>query len=91
MRYFRAAAFKRAYERLDSSRRKRVDRVLQQLAVLYAQSEHPFGIGLKSLKPNIWEVRAGLGDRVLFRWTGDTVEFLFVGNHDEVRRLLRSL
>lgn len=91
MRYFRSAAFKRAYEKLDSSRRKRVDRVLRQLAVLYAQSERPFGIGLKSLKPNVWEVRAGLGDRVLFRWTGDTVEFLFVGNHDEVRRLLRSL
>ena len=91
MRYFRTAAFKRAYERLDSSRRKRVDRVLQQLAMLYAQSERPFGIGLKSLKPNIWEVRAGLGDRVLFRWTGDVVEFLFVGNHDEIQRLLRTL
>lgn len=91
MRYFRTAAFKRAYEKLDPSRRKRVDRVLQQLAVLYAQSERPFGIGLKSLKPNIWEVRSGLGDRILFRWTGDTVEFLFVGNHDEIRRLLRAL
>ena len=91
MRYFRTATFKRAYEKLDSSSRKRVDRALQQLAVLYAQSEHPFGIGLKSLKPNIWEVRAGRGDRILFRWTGDTVEFLFVGSHDEIQRLLRAL
>ena len=91
MRYFRTVAFKRAYEGLDSPRRKRVDRALHQLAVLYEQSQRPFGIGLKSLKPNIWEVRAGLNDRILFRWTGDAVEFLFVGNHDEIRRLLKQL
>ena len=91
MRYFRTAAFQRAYKGLDSARQKRVDRALQQLAVLYAQSERPFGIGLKSLKPDIWEVRAGLADRILFRWTGDMVEFLFVGNHDEIRRLLKQL
>ena len=91
MRYFRAAAFQQAYKGLDPSRQRRVDRALQQLAVLYAQSERPFGIGLKSLKPGIWEARAGLADRILFRWTGDVVEFLFVGNHDEIKRLLKQL
>ena len=70
MRYFRTVAFQRAYKSMDSSRQKRVNRALQQLAVLYTQSERPFGIGLKSLKPDIGEVRAGLADRILSRWTG---------------------
>ena len=91
MRYFRTAAFKRAYQSLDPSRSKRVDRALLHLEMLYSQSQQPFGLGLKSLKPGIWEVRAGLDDRILFRWTGDMVEFLFVGNHDEIRRLLKQL
>ena len=91
MRYFRSAAFKRAYQSLDSSRRKRVDKALEQLEVLYAESQRPFGLGLKSLKPGIWEIRAGLGDRILFRRMGDLVELLIVGNHGEILRLLKQL
>lgn len=91
MRYFHTAAFQRAYRALDPSRRHRVDRALHQLALLYEQRQRPFGLGLKSLKPGIWEIRAGLDDRVLFRWTGDLVELLLVGNHDEIRRILRQL
>lgn len=91
MRYFRTAAFKQAYQDLDMSRRKRVDRAIQQLAVLYAQRQRPYGIGLKSLKPNVWEIRAGLDDRILFRWTGEVVEFLVVGTHDQIHRLLKHL
>ena len=91
MRYSRTAAFKRAYRSLDPSRRSRVDKALRQLEVLYAESQRPFGLGLKGLKPGIWEVRAGLADRILFRRAGDVVELLIVGNHDEILRLLRQL
>ena len=91
MRYYRTAAFKRAYESLDGSRRNRVDKALLQLEVLYTESQRPFGLGLKALKPGVWEIRAGLSDRILFRRTGDVVELLIVGNHDEIVRLLRQL
>lgn len=91
MRYFRTAAFRRAYQALDPSRRHRVDRALQQLEMLYAESQRPFGLGLKSLRPGIWEIRAGLGDRILFHRHGDLVELLIVGNHDEILRLLKQL
>lgn len=65
MRYFRTAAFKKAYLSLDPSRRKRIDKALFQLELLFRAGQRPFGIGLKSLKPGIWEIRAGLGDRIL--------------------------
>ncbi len=91
MRYARTAGFKRAYEALDPTRRHRVDRALQQLETLYGEGQRPFGLGLKALKPGIWEIRAGLGDRMLFRWTGDLVELLIVGNHDEIVRILKRL
>ena len=91
MRYFQTAAFRRAYRALDPARQHRADRALRQLEILYAQSQRPFGLGLKSLKPGIWEIRAGLGDRILFRRQGDIVELLIVGNHDEIARLLRQV
>ena len=91
MRYFRTAAFERTYQSIDPSRQKQVDKALCQLEALYATSQRPFGLGLKSLKPGIWEIRAGLGDRVLFRRNRNLVELLIVGSHDEILRLLRQL
>lgn len=91
MRYLHSPAFKRAYKSLDPSRRRRVDRALQQLQLLYAVNQRPFGIGLKSLRSGIWEIRAGLSDRIVFRWAGDTVELLIVGTHDAINHLLKQL
>lgn len=48
------------------------------------------GIGLKRLKSNFWEVREGLRARILFRWEGDLVEFILVGDHNDIKRYLRS-
>ena len=37
------------------------------------------------------ECRSGLKIRVLFRASAQTLDVFFVGNHDEVRRLIRHL
>jgi len=91
MRYFRSAAFKGAYQSLDPPRQRRIDRALHQLEGLFAERQRPHGLGLKALKPGIWEIRAGLADRILFRWTKDLVELLIVGTHDEIQRLLKQI
>ena len=91
MRYFRTELFKRAYQSLDATRKKRVDRALLQLEAFYSESQRPFGLGLKVLRSGVWEIRAGLADRIVFRQQGDIVELLMVGNHEEIRRLLKRL
>ena len=91
MRYFRTELFKRTYQSLNPARKKRVDRALLQLEILYSESQRPFGLGLKALQSRIWEIRAGLADRIVFRQQGNTVELLMVGNHDDIRRLLKRL
>ena len=48
------------------------------------------GLGLKRLRGNFWEVRKGIKTRVLFRWEGDLVEFIFAGDHDDVKRFLKN-
>jgi len=49
------------------------------------------GISIRRLRKNIYECRAGLKIRILFRPNGQALEVFFVGNHDEVRRLIRQL
>ena len=49
------------------------------------------GLGIRKLHANIFECRAGLKLRVVFRDLGEAMRFEFVGNHDEVDREWRKL
>ena len=50
------------------------------------------GLGLRKLHPaGIWEGRAGLALRFVFRLERNTAVLLRVGTHDEIRRFLRRL
>jgi hypothetical protein len=49
----------------------------------------PTGLGLKNWYADYWEIRAGLKDRILFEFT-DTIVFLFVGSHDEIKNFIKG-
>jgi hypothetical protein len=71
-----------------------VGRVEEALRVLPDCFGHPHshsGISIRRLRKNVFECRAGLKVRLLFRANGPALEVFFVGTHDEVRRLIRHL
>lgn len=51
----------------------------------------PAGFGLTKLAPQLWEVRCGLAQRIVFWRTANEIRFTFVGNHNEVRRFLKHV
>ncbi|MBI2895341.1 MAG: hypothetical protein HYY06_17430 [Deltaproteobacteria bacterium] len=58
----------------------------------FASPHSHSGIGLRKLhRSGIWEIRVGLGLRILFGLEDDTAKLLLIGTHDEVRRFLREL
>jgi hypothetical protein len=62
------------------------------LETALARPQEHTGLGLRKLNPSgIWEARAGLSLRALFRLEKDEVTFVFLGNHDDVKRFLSSL
>ena len=63
----------------------------QLIAVLSKDKQIHQGIGLKRLTGNFWEMRKGIKVRILFRWTGDLIEFVLAGNHDDVKRFLKNV
>ena len=91
MRYQSRPRFDRSVKRLDTSRRRVIQETIERLVAAFETGEVPLGLGLKQLRPGLWECRAGLSDRVLFFRHRDAVEFLLVGNHDDIARALRSL
>lgn len=91
MRYFLSAAFERSLKGLEESRRIRVKKAIQLTVAFFETGSLPSGLGIKPLRSKIWEVRAGLEDRILFRKESNLVEFLLVGSHDEIKRFLKRL
>ncbi|MBI4064459.1 MAG: hypothetical protein HY401_09200 [Elusimicrobia bacterium] len=73
---------------------KRLDAIEKALATLIGcfdnRTPPPAGLGLKQLKANIWEVRSTLRDRIIFSWIKNSIRFLLVGSHDEIRRFLKN-
>jgi mRNA-degrading endonuclease RelE of RelBE toxin-antitoxin system len=91
MRFEFKPSFDRSIKQLSSPDKALVKDAAEKLIdVLSKDREIYEGLGLKRLKDSFWEVRQGLKVRILFRWDGDLVEFVLAGNHDDVKRFLKS-
>jgi len=67
-------------------------KLILDLEIGLSNPQEHTGLGLRKLHPSgIWEVRAGLSLRALFRLDNDEAVFVFLGSHDEVKRFLNSI
>ncbi len=46
------------------------------------------GLGVKRMRGDIWEARAGLRIRILYLLSEDELKFLLAGTHEDVKRFL---
>lgn len=61
------------------------------VSCLENKAQIPLGFGLKKLaKGNLWEIRTGLGLRIVFTIKSAILSFVFVGKHNEVKRYLKA-
>ena len=49
------------------------------------------GMRLKRLRKDYWEVSTTMKERILFKLTGDLIQFILAGNHDRIKRFLRRI
>lgn len=92
MRFEFKPSFDRSIKALPPTEKADVKEAASQLIdVLSKDKQIHQGLGLKRLTGSFWEVRKGIKARILFRWTGDLVEFVLAGNHDDVKRFLKNV
>jgi hypothetical protein len=48
------------------------------------------GLGIRKLRANLFECRAGLSLRVVFWYLPDGLWISLIGNHDDVKKYLRT-
>ena len=83
--------FRAALKNLSDADFARVEAALQVIPDCFGRPHVHTGISIRRLRKNVFECRAGLKLRLLFRQNADALEFFFVGNHDEVRRIIQGL
>lgn len=89
MRFEFKPSFDRSIKRLDARRKEKTKRAVAAFVDFIETRVEPEGIGLKHLKGEFWEIRAGIKDRIIFRMKKDVVEFIIAGTHDEIGRFLK--
>ena len=82
-------AFRRCLRGLSDARLSAVLEAIRAADAAYGNPHRHVGIGLRVIG-DFMECRDALDMRLIFQRQGDTLEFHFYGNHDEVRALLRN-
>ena len=83
--------FRKALKNLSDADFDRVEAALQIIPDCFGNPHAHTGISVRRLRKNVFECRAGLKLRLLFRQDADVLEFFFVGNNDEIRHIIQEL
>ena len=83
--------FHAALKHLSEADIARAEAALRVIPDCFGHPHTHSGISIRRLRKNVFECRAGLKVRLLFRQNGAALEFFFAGDHDEVRRVIQDL
>ena len=86
-----SAEFRKAIRALSKGQRRHVGQVLNGIQAGFGQPHSHSGLGIRRLRKNYFECRAGLKLRLVFRGERGVLTFTAAGDHDEIHRLLKSL
>ena len=75
---------------LPTAKRRDCWLAISQLPEAFGRPHIHSGLGLRKLRPGVFEFREGLDLRLLFVEEKDALYVNFIGDHDEVRRALKS-
>ena len=84
------ASYDRSFRKLPVAVQTDTTEAVERLLDYFSTGQQPHGLGLKRLHRHSWEIRVGLHLRVLFELQNDRLSFIFVGDHDDIRRWLRA-
>ncbi|MCM2303688.1 MAG: hypothetical protein NDJ72_03245 [Elusimicrobia bacterium] len=88
MRVSFAPAYLKQLKKLDPQVKEDAKEATGKVMDFYEFGNKSPGLGVKRLRGDIWEARAGLKIRILYSLSGDELRFILAGTHDDVRKFL---
>lgn len=84
-------SFRRDVRKLPKSRRHEIARAIDSVRDGFGKPYFHSGLGIRRLRKDYFECRAGIGPRLVFRAEKGCLTFLAAGNYDAIRPLLKDL
>jgi len=84
-------SYDRSFKRLTSREQEKSIKAIDALIEFIKTGKKPQGLGLKKVRKNYWEIRLDVKNRIIFEFKRNVINIAFVGDHIEVKRVLREL
>jgi mRNA-degrading endonuclease YafQ of YafQ-DinJ toxin-antitoxin module len=92
MKYAFKSSFDRSVKQLNDDVKIGIKKLVFDIIDLVATGKIPSkGQGLTRLHKDYWEARATIRERILFKLTDDSIQFILVGSHEDVKRFLKHI
>jgi mRNA-degrading endonuclease YafQ of YafQ-DinJ toxin-antitoxin module len=85
------ARFGKDAHALPADKRRAVEEVLRRLPEVFGQPHLRGGLGIRRLKRSYFECRVGRDLRIVFKPEGAVLVMTRIGDHEEIRRFLKSV
>ena len=83
--------FRRKIRNLTEARRREVAQALDAMRNAFGHPHRHTGLGIRRLRRNFFECRAGWDLRLIFEVLPKTLLLHDAGNHDDVQRYIKNL
>ena len=83
--------FKKEVKALSKEARHIIGQAISDVQEAFGNPHVHSGIGLRKLRPRLYEARTDLGQRLLFEDRDECLFFFKLGNHNEIRKYLKDL
>jgi mRNA-degrading endonuclease RelE of RelBE toxin-antitoxin system len=84
-------SFRRDVRKLPKSRRREVAKAIDAVREGFGKPHFHSGLGIRRLRRNYFECRAGLDIRLAFRAERGILTFCAAGDHEAIQNLLKGL
>ena len=91
MRFVYQPSFLETTRHLTSSQAAKLLKAVEKFQHAMEHRHWPQGLGITHLRNDYFEFRVDIHMRVIYRRSGDLVQYMLYGSHDQVRQFLKAL
>lgn len=90
MTYRYLSSFDRSFKALRQPQQAKAKKALEEVFDFIEKGQRPSGLGLKKLVKDYWEIRVDRSLRLIFQQGHELLTFILVGDHNQIRRFLKT-
>jgi hypothetical protein len=84
-------AFVKKFDSFSAKEQASILATIEDTLTFFRRREVPHGLRIKKLSTNIYEARINIHLRIAFFADKDVLKFFCLGNHDDIKRMLKTL